>query len=258
MSSEVFLEDKWLKKLDQQTRQLLNRTGLDRKTFEQVFNTPTLLDLGKLISDHVIDIVDFPISTGKEANIFRAITPEQAFVAIKIYRTSTLNFKHIYQYIEGDPRFKTHTKNRRDLVFEWARKEYKNLERLAEAGVRAPHPIKRLNNILVMDYIGSARSPAPLLKDTVVRNPQKMYSTILKYIYKMYKADLVHADLSAYNILVYRQNPYVIDLGQGVVLDHPAAHEFLKRDIHNIVHYFHRYDIDADENELFNQITKKM
>ena len=75
MSSEVFLEEKWLKKLDRKTEHLLDRTGLDRKTFEQVFNTQTLLDLAKLMSNKVIDIVDFPISTGKEANILSNPAP---------------------------------------------------------------------------------------------------------------------------------------------------------------------------------------
>lgn len=258
MYSEGFLEEKWLKKLDYQTKVLLDRTGLDRKTFDQVFNTQTLLDLGKLISDHVIDILDCPISTGKEANIFRGVTPKKKFVAVKIYRTSTLTFKHISEYIRGDPRFKTSNKNRRELVFEWAKKESKNLERLHEAKVRAPRPLKRLNNILVMEYIGDAVHPAPLLKDVDIKDPQEMFKTIETYMIKMYRdARLVHADLSPYNILVYRQKPYVIDVGQAVLLDHPRAPEFLHRDVHNIVQYFKRYNIKVDEQRMFEKISKK-
>jgi len=258
MSSEGFLEEKWLKKLDHQTQQILNRTGLDRKTMDRVFDTSTLLDLGKLISDHVIDILDFPISTGKEAIIFRGVTPKKEFVAAKIYRTSTLTFKHISEYIAGDPRFKGFHKNRRELVFEWAKKEFKNLERLSEAKVRAPHPLKRLNNILIMDYIGDARKPAASLKETPIKNPEKMYNTLIEYMTRMYQnAELVHADLSEYNILVYRQNPYIIDVGQGVLSDHPRASEFLHRDIHNIIQFFRRYNIRADEQKIFDQVTHK-
>ena len=98
MSSDVFIHEKWIKKLDRQTQEVINRIGADTKTLDEVFDKQTLLRLGKLISDHVIEYVDFPISTGKEAIIFRAVTPTKEFIAIKIYRTSTLAFKHITKY----------------------------------------------------------------------------------------------------------------------------------------------------------------
>ncbi len=57
----------------------------------------------------------------------------------------------------------------------------------------------------------------------------------------MYKdAHLVHADLSEYNILFYRNNPYIIDVGQSVSVKHPMALEFLRRDIKNINNFFSR------------------
>ena len=258
MSSEFFLDDKQMKKLDLKLQQIINRTGVDRKTLDEVFDTSALLNLGKLISDRIIDTLDFPISTGKEANIFRGIAPDKKFVAVKIYRTSTSTFKHISKYIVGDPRFKCRNKNRREMIFEWTKKEFKNLERLKKAGVRAPSPIKRINNILVMEYIGDFEHPAPLLKDMPLKKPEKIFDVLINFVSKMYKkAGLVHADLSAYNVLMYEDKPYIIDLGQGVILEHPQALEFLKRDIHNIVHYFIRFDIKADENEIFENITKK-
>jgi len=258
MSSDFSLSDKWLKKLDRQTQELANRIGVDRKTLDEVFDKPTLLRLGKLISNKVIDHFDFPISTGKEAIVFRAVTPNDDFVAIKIYRTSNLAFKHIAKYIEGDPRFNLINKSRRGVIFEWAKKEYKNLERLKNANIQVPVPIIKMNNILVMQYIGDSNKPAPLLKDSQPANPKKTYNTIIRFISLMYnKAGIVHADLSAYNILMYQENPYIIDVGQGVLLEHPQSIEFLKRDIHNIVHYFSRFDIKDDEIKIFNKITKK-
>jgi len=257
MSSDELLSDKWLKKLDLQTQQILNRMDFDRKTFGEVFDKQTLLRLGKLISDKIIDQMDFPLSTGKEANLFRGTTPEHTFVAIKIYRTSTMTFKHIANYIEGDPRFKSGFSNRRDIIEEWAKKEFKNLDKLKQANVRVPAPLRRLNNILVMEYIGDKNRAAPLLKDVPLANPKKIYDEIITFIDRMYKAGIVHADLSAYNILMYKQKPYIIDVGQAVLLEHPSAMEFLKRDIHNIVQYFKKYDITADEDALYKKITKK-
>ena len=258
MSSDFFLDEKWIKKLDRQTKDLIDRIGGDRKTLEKVFDKPTLLYLGKLISDKVIEYIDFPISTGKEAIVFRGVTPNKKFVAIKIYRTSITVFKKISKYIEGDPRFHFTNKNRREIIYEWAIKEFKNLERLQKANVRAPVPIKRIKNIVVMEYIGSAKKSAPILTEVYLKNPKKIFDELIKFISLMYsKAELVHADLSAYNVLIHKNKPYVIDIGQGVLLEHPSSLEFLKRDIHNIVQYFKKFDIKEDEEKILGYIMKK-
>lgn len=257
MSSDELLDDKWLKKLDRQSQVILDRVVFNRKTFGEVFDKQTLLLLGKLISDGIIDQVDFPVSTGKEANIFRGTTPEGEFVAIKIYRTATMTFKHIAAYIEGDPRFAYGYKNRRDIIEEWAKKEYKNLLLLHQAKVRAPLPFKCIRNILVMSYIGDSTKPAPMLKDAALKNPQKIFSEIMLFIERMYKNNVVHADLSAFNILLFRQKPYLIDAGQAVLLDHPSSQEFLKRDIHNILSFFKKYNIQSNESQYLNKLLKK-
>jgi len=245
MSSDELLDDKWLKKLDRQSQAILDRVVFNRKTFGEVFDRQTLLLLGKLISHGIIDQVDFPISTGKEANIFRGTNSNKEYVAIKIYRTATMTFKHIASYIEGDPRFAYGYKNRRDIIEEWAKKEYKNLELLRRAKVRAPAPIRCIQNILVMSYIGDMKKHAPLLKDVVLQNPQKIFNEIMVFIERMYRNQLVHADLSAFNILLFCQKPYVIDVGQAVLLDHP------------IVQYFKKYDIESNEREFFEKLMKK-
>jgi RIO kinase 1 len=256
MSSERFLNDKQLKKLDRELQSLISRIGVDRKTQDEVFDRSTLRTFEKLISDKVLDILDFPISTGKEGNVFRGVTPQGKNVAVKIYRTSTSTFKHMQPYIIGDPRFKSIHKSRRDLIYAWTRKEFKNLERLETVGVRAPKPIICLSNVLVMEYIGSSERPAPLLKDVVLDKPDEIFKTLIGFIKTMYKkANLVHGDISAFNILFYRKKPYIIDLGQGVLVEHPNAHEFLRRDIHNIVSYFNKYNITADEKQIYTDIT---
>jgi len=258
MSSDRFLDEKWIKKLDRESQVLIDRVGIDRKTLDEVFDKSTLHSLEKLISDKVLDILDFPISTGKEGNIFRGVTPDKKFVAVKIYRTSTSTFKHISKYIVGDPRFKTINKNRRDIIYAWAKKEFKNLERLNKVGVRAPRPIIRIKNVLVMEYIGDTKMPAPMLKDVSLEKPEEIFDTLIDFILKMYrKAELIHSDMSAFNVLMHKNKPYLIDLGQGVLLEHSHAHEFLKRDIYNIVQYFKKYGIESNEDEIYKNITKK-
>jgi RIO kinase 1 len=69
------------------------------------------------------------------------------------------------------------------------------------------------------------------------------------------KAELVHGDISAFNVLIHKNKPYIIDLGQGILTEHPNALEYLKRDIKNIVRYFKKYNIRADENKIYKKIV---
>jgi RIO kinase 1 len=258
MSSDNFLNDKKLKKLDKEFQSIINKIGIDRKTSDEVFDKSSIKTLEKLISNRVLEILDFPISTGKEGNVFRGVTPEKKLVAVKIYRTSTSTFKHISKYIIGDPRFKSIHQKRRDIIFAWTKKEFKNLERLQKVKINAPKPIIFKKNVLIMEYIGDKNKPAPLLKDVNLKKPDEIFKILIKYISIMYKkAGLVHGDMSAYNVLYYKDKPYIIDLGPGVLIEHPNSHEYLKRDIHNIINYFKKYSIKADERKIFNSVINK-
>jgi len=259
MSSEgTFLTKKQNKIIDDAIQKIFSREGVDRKTLDEVFDIPTLLSVEKLISNRIIDYLDFPISSGKEGNVFLGITPDNKTVALKIYRISTATFKHMTQYLQGDPRFQSIHKSRRDIIFNWTSKEYKNLQILERIGVNAPRPIKKINNILVMDFVGQNRQPAPLIKDIKLSKPEKIFKTIIDAISKMYlKAGLVHSDLSPFNILYYKNEPCIIDLGQGVLRDHPLSYDFLKRDIENIVSYFKKYQINEDSHKIYQEITGK-
>lgn len=258
MSSDKFLDDKSLRKLDRELDVIISRHGLDRKTIDEVFDKTVLHTLEKLISDKYIEILDFPISTGKEGNVFRGVTTEKKYVAVKIFRTSNATFKQISKYIIGDPRFDSIHNTRRDVIYSWTKKEFKNLKRLEEINVRAPKPIIYLKNILVMQYIGSKYKPAPMLKDFPLKNPKQVFDELINFVSKMYKkAEMVHADLSAFNILMYKNKPYLIDLGQAVLLEHPNSLEFLKRDITNLVTYFKKYNIKADENKIIEKIIHR-
>ena len=257
MSSNTFLNDKQLKKLDKKLQEVINKTGLDRKTQAEVFDKKTLLTLEKFISNRILNIIDFPISTGKEGNVFRGLTPNNKIVAVKIYRISTSTFKHITQYIEGDPRFKSFHKTRKDIIYAWTKKEYKNLELLKKIGVKAPKPIISNNNVLIMQYLGDKNKSAPMIKDVILENPEEIFENIIDSIKKMFQnANLVHGDISEYNVLYFRKKPYLIDLGQGVLKMHPNAEEFLKRDIYNIVRFFKKYKISADARKIYNDIVK--
>jgi len=203
------------------------------------------------------------VSAGKEARVYWAKNRRGEDVAVKIYLTTTAEFrKSIRQYIIGDPRFESVSGDLRKLILKWVQKEYKNLKRMYEAGIRVPKPYYAYRNILVMEFIGENGIRAPLLKEVRLTDEEyvEIYEKIVYYMKLMYsKAKLVHADLSEYNIMLYDGEPVIIDVSQAVTLDHPMAMYFLLRDIKNIIRYF-RDEIGIEThnlNELLEEITGK-
>ena len=66
----------------------------------------------------------------------------------------------------------------------------------------------------------------------------------------IYRAELVHADLSEYNILNYNEEPVIIDCGQAVLLSHPMAKEFFERDVRNMCNYFRKRGLEKTPEEM--------
>jgi len=229
----------------------------DRRVIESVFDTRTLLTLYQLFNRKILDVVNGCISTGKEANVYWAVQPDGTDVAVKIYRIATLNFKRIIEYLQGDPRFARIPRSRSAIISAWASKEYKNLQRAFNAGVRVPKPIAVQRNILVMEFIGEDGLPAPTMQQMEPEDPEKTRNTLLRYIATLYhKAEMVHADLSEYNVMLW-DGPVIIDISQAVLLEHPMSREYLQRDIRNILAYFRRFDIpQLDAQETIEAILR--
>jgi RIO kinase 1 len=225
----------------------------ERKTYDEVFDRHTLFTLQKLISDGTIETLDYPVSTGKEGNVFRA-TSKKGPRAVKIYRISTSTFRYLSKYIVGDPRFPGLGGNRRKIIYAWASKEFKNLTRMAESGVRVPKPHRCLDNVLVMGYIGSKRRPAPELRSLRVDDGHRLFDLLLQDMRRIHEAKLVHGDLSEYNILLWRGLPYIIDVGQAVPLDHPFAEEWFWRDMRNMARYFNKLGVEVSPEELARKV----
>jgi RIO kinase 1 len=214
------------------------------KIESDVFDKSTLLVLVKIMKKGIIETIDYPISTGKEANVFRATAPSGEYIAIKIYKIETAHFFRKTDYLIADPRFEKIKQSERGIVEAFARKEYKNLEICEKAGVNAPKPYFVDKHVLVMGFLGQKELPYPTM-DMVGPRGEEDLDSILKDIKKMYSAGLVHADISEYNIML-GDVPYLIDFGQGVILDHPNAEMFLERDVKIILKYFEKFGIKRD------------
>ncbi len=227
------------------------------EALEEVFDKPTLLTLYNMIRQGTISEMYGAIKAGKESKIFWARGPGNEDLAVKIYLTVTSEFRTgMIMYIEGDPRFKNVKRDRRELIYQWALKEFKNLKEAYICNVRVPRPIAVENNVLVMDFIGREGIPAPLIREVEVKNPARIYKMILNDMRKLYKeAKLVHGDLSEYNIMYWKGLPYLIDLSQAVSIDHPLSHEFLKRDIRNINRFFRKLGVNVlEDGELYEWV----
>lgn len=259
------VHDKKLSLLDERIDEFRMRIkdSSQRDVFADVFDEATLLALYELSRKGYIDAFGGAFSTGKEANLFHAVAKKDDIseIAVKIYLISTANFNAMKDYIFGDPRFAGIKKTKKDVVFAWAKKEFKNLKRAEEAGVRVPRPYVTRRNILLMEFIGKDGIPMPQLKDLKLSSEEarRIFDKILGYMRLLYsKANLVHADLSEYNILIDMNNmePVIIDMGQSVTLEHFNAEAYLKRDVANIAKFFGKF-IPTDENEMISAIKGK-
>ncbi|MDI9620145.1 MAG: serine protein kinase RIO [Candidatus Nezhaarchaeota archaeon] len=227
------------------------------ETVEEVFDKFTLEALYKLINRKVIDVIHGVVSTGKESRVYWAKSPDGEDLAVKIFLTSTREFKKTFsQYIEGDVRFNKKVRRAtRPLIYAWALKEYKNLVKAYNVGVSVPKPIDVYKNVVVMSFIGDNGSPAPLLKDVDHVNFGSVFEKVIKSLKLLYcKAKLIHADLSEYNIMVWRDEPILFDFGQAVLVSHPSSQMFLERDVKNVVNFFRRKGVNATVEDVLNEV----
>lgn len=231
-----------------------------RKIWGSCLDEETLGVLYRLSSRRVVAAYGGPVKTGKEAHVFHALGPKGEELAVKIYRSATGEFRHMEEHLAGDPRFKSHRRNRRDVVRLWASREFKNLELAHGAGVLVPKPVALEKNVIVMEFIGVDGILAPTLKevardltdmealaslDGAVENARRLY----------HRAGLVHGDLSEYNML-YFDGPVFIDFGQAVLKAHPRAPELLRRDATQVARFFSRWRKGLGPEEVMERIQE--
>jgi RIO kinase 1 len=223
------------------------------KVWGDVFDEFAVLTIQKLIDKGCFDYLKSPISTGKEANVFSA-TRGKELVAVKIYRLETCDFNRMYDYIRADPRYTGLKRKRRQVIFSWCQREYRNLMKAREAGVRVPYPIAFKNNVLVSEFIGD-ENPAPKLKDQIPKDLKGFSKKVFEYMKKLYHSGFVHTDLSEFNILNWKEMPVFIDLSQATTSDNPNFSDYLERDVKNVCKFFRKCGLDADNEKVLKEIT---
>jgi RIO kinase 1 len=247
----------------------------DRATTEQVLDRRTQMILLQLINRNTISEIHGVISTGKEANVYHAMSEsedaETIHRAVKVYKTSILVFKDRAKYVEGEFRFRQgyNKSNNRAMVKLWADKERRNLARIHDAGIPSPAPVALRNHVLVMGFVGDRKGkPAPRLKDVRfegLTNEEEeakwkdLYIQMLTYMRVLYQTcRLVHADLSEYNVLYHEGKQWIIDVSQAVEHDHPRSLEFLRMDVKNVSDFFRSRNVETlSERRAFSFVTSE-
>jgi len=240
-------------------RLMREKRSEEYEVLEEVFDRSTLMTVYDFLNKGTIDRIFGAVKAGKESKLYWGKDKNGKALAIKIFLTISAEFKRggMIPYIEGDPRFAHIKRDTRSLVYAWAQKEFKNLMQATEAGVRVPKPIDVSHNVLIMEFIGENGVSAPLLRETEVKNPRRVYNQVLTNVKRLYqRAKLVHGDLSEYNVMIWKNQPILFDVSQAVPLEHPMAYQLLRRDLENLNRYFERLSVKVlSSEETYRRVT---
>ena len=212
--------------------------------------------------DGWIEEVLFPVKSGKEATVYccRA-SPErgETYFALKVYRSrQDRNFRRaaIYQEgrILGDARTMraVGNKSRFGRVVEfggWLHHEFGMLSILHAAGAAVARPVAVAGRAMLLEFIGEGDKPAPQLCNVRLSPAvaEVLLEQALRNIEIMLSAHVVHADLSAYNMLYTGDRLRLIDMPQAVdARINPNARLLLARDVANVCRYFASQGADAE------------
>ncbi len=223
----------WLKELDKKALLWMQTEGYNG--FILNYNSYDLLALNALVKGGVIDALGMPLGMGKEADVLEALTPAGEGVAVKFHRLGRVSFR--------DTRRKREYMSGRHGV-SWlyqsrlaAEKEYYALSLTFNAGVSVPKPIFQNRHLIVMQRV-EGRQLSEVIE---IEDPGSLLDDIVENVHKAYRAGVIHADLSEFNILVTTEGGlFIIDLPQYIPPSHPNAGEILERDVKNLLTFFRR------------------
>ena len=92
-----------------------------------------------------------------------------------------------------------------------------------------------------MEFLGTNGWPSPRIRDASLSEKklrEAYVQTILIMRHMYQRCNLVHGDLSEYNLLWHNNEVYVIDVSQSVETDHPSALDFLRKDASNVNDFY--------------------
>lgn len=223
-----------------------------------------------LLITYKIEELNGVIGHGKESTVLHATgrdhedTPGQE-VAIKIFKSNTNTaFKTRDTYNKSKcPSYKfDKPRSKNDSLNKWAERGFKNLKLLRKANINCPDAISLKKHVLVMTFLGADARPSPQLREVKLDENQlrSSYEQVINIMERMYReCELIHGDLSEYNLLWHNEQVYVIDVSQSMFITHPNANGFLYRDCKNILDFYRKCGLTdiLDEKSLFMLVCGK-
>lgn len=215
--------------------------------------------LGPLLQEGIISEVLGRLQSGKEAEVFIVRYGERV-VAAKVYKDhSQRSFKNKSAYKEG--RGVRNSRDQRAMgrrssfgkdteEIAWKSAEVDAMYKLHAAAVRIPAPVLYFEGVLLMELVLDAEGvTARRLIDTKLSADQAnaAYHDMLVQLVRMLSCDLIHGDLSPYNVLWGAGGPTIIDFPQIVsAAQNSNSERFFLRDAENILGYFRASDPRLD------------
>lgn len=231
--------------------------------------------LQQLIEEGVIDEVYNQLKTGKEAEVW-LVSHRGEPVAAKIYKAREhRSFKNDAGYKEGRQVRNTRTQRAMDKGSKFGRNAAEEAWKSAEAdamftlhaaGVRVPKPVMFYDGVLLMEVIGDAEGRvAPRLVEALIPKEQAepMYRQLRAEIIKILANDLIHGDLSEFNILLGANGPVIIDFPQVITAAKNSQSErYFRRDIGNMLRFFSSIDPGiskylGDGDEIWREYVRR-
>ena len=192
------------------------------------------------------------ISTGKEADVYLA-GYNGAPLAVKVYRLYRTSHRG------GRP-------IKLDSAGRLAAHEYDMLYQAWRGGAPVPAPARRVEHMISMRYLGGER-PAPRLHDVRLDDPPLCLEKVLAGVESLARAGVVHSDLSSYNILVFEDRPWFIDLSEAIRVDRTGysawqrlevASRALHAGLDALQAYFRRYGLDIETEAMVERIVRSL
>lgn len=251
---------------------------------------PTRFEVGWLLSsltsfydEALMSDVLALVKGGKEANVYRCaahLSMHVPLLAAKVYRPRRFRqLRNDKMYREGRPILtedgrpvkKTDSRIMRAVGkntsfgqevthTSWLMYEYTTLQRLYHTGAAVPRPYASNENAILMEYLGDERSDAPPLQDVSLEahELEPLFAEVIRNVELMLQNDMIHGDLSAYNILYWEGKITLIDFPQVTnSRTNPQAYFILQRDVVRICEYFARQGLKRNGQAIANRLWQQ-
>jgi RIO kinase 1 len=227
------------------------------------------LALQRFVDAGVISAVVRLIQSGKESDIYltqrvcdgrvfyfaakvHTGKARRAFKRDQVYRAGWCLEARIQRAVDKGSRFG------RELVDAfWVTQEFDALKRLWRHGANVPTPILRRDNVILMVYLGDPDAPAPKLCEIALnaQDAAQAFDELVSNLRILLELNLVHGDLSPFNVLYWNGHIWIIDLPQSVDLyQNPHAVDLLYRDVQRVCTYFQKHGVDVTPAAVFRQV----